>query len=171
MPVTTRTITVLGAGSFGLWQAYALARAGHRVRLLEASAEPFARAASLYGGVMLAPEREGETAPPPLRRSLSPLASRGPRGRGRTRGRRSARTSAHASRQELPAIVAVPLPPVPRPYAVTAIRTPVRNATEIESALDAFAAEPNGGLVVVPESVGMAVLIASRTKPAKGATR
>jgi len=50
MPVTTRTITVLGAGSFGLWQAFALARAGYRVRLLEASAEPFARAASLYGG-------------------------------------------------------------------------------------------------------------------------
>ena len=67
MPATTRSITVLGAGSFGLWQAYALARAGHRVRLLEASAEPFARAASLYGGVMLAPEREAETAPPLLR--------------------------------------------------------------------------------------------------------
>ena len=67
MPVTTRTITILGAGSFGLWQAYALARAGHRVRLIEASAEPFAQAASLYGGVMLAPEREAETAPPLLR--------------------------------------------------------------------------------------------------------
>ncbi|HEV3177623.1 MAG TPA: FAD-dependent oxidoreductase, partial [Stellaceae bacterium] len=65
--MTTRTITVLGAGIFGLWQAYALARAGHRVRLLEASAQPFARAASLYGGVMLAPEREAETAPPLLR--------------------------------------------------------------------------------------------------------
>src|SRR3954468_10585769 len=67
MPVTTRTITILGAGSFDLWQAYALARAGHRVRLYEASAEPFAQAASLYGGVMLAPEREAETAPPLLR--------------------------------------------------------------------------------------------------------
>jgi glycine oxidase len=62
-----RTITVLGAGILGLWQAHALARAGHRVRLIEASAEPFARAASLYGGVMLAPEREAETAPPILR--------------------------------------------------------------------------------------------------------
>lgn len=62
-----RTVTVLGAGIFGLWQAHALARAGHRVRLIEASAEPFARAASLYGGVMLAPEREAETAPPILR--------------------------------------------------------------------------------------------------------
>ncbi len=60
-------ITVLGAGILGLWQAHALARAGHRVRLIEASAEPFAQAASRYGGVMLAPEREAETAPPVLR--------------------------------------------------------------------------------------------------------
>lgn len=66
-PVTTRSITVLGAGILGLWQAHALARAGHRVRLIEASEEPFARAASRYGGVMLAPEREAETAPPVLR--------------------------------------------------------------------------------------------------------
>ena len=65
--MTARTITVLGAGILGLWQAHALARAGHRVRLLEASAELFARSASLYGGVMLAPEREAETAPPVLR--------------------------------------------------------------------------------------------------------
>jgi len=65
--VTTRTITVLGAGILGLWQAHTLARAGHRVRLLEASAEPFARAASRYAAVMLAPEREAETAPPVLR--------------------------------------------------------------------------------------------------------
>ena len=63
----TRTITVLGAGIFGLWQAFALARAGHRVRLIETSAEPFADAASLYAGVMLAPEREAETAPSMLR--------------------------------------------------------------------------------------------------------
>lgn len=63
----TRSITVLGAGVLGLWQALTLARAGHRVRLLESSAEPFAAAASLYGGVMLAPEREAETAPAMLR--------------------------------------------------------------------------------------------------------
>jgi len=63
----TRTITVLGAGILGLWQAFALARAGHRVRLIEASMEPFTDAASLYAGVMLAPEREAETAPSLLR--------------------------------------------------------------------------------------------------------
>src|SRR5688572_7552651 len=65
--VSTRSITVLGAGVLGLWQALTLARAGHRVRLIEVSAEPFADAASLYGGVMLAPEREAETAPAMLR--------------------------------------------------------------------------------------------------------
>jgi glycine oxidase len=65
--VTSRSITVAGAGVLGLWQALVLARAGHRVRVYEASAEPFSNAASLYGGVMLAPEREAETAPAPLR--------------------------------------------------------------------------------------------------------
>ena len=34
--------------------------------------------------------------------------------------------------------------------AVKAIRTPYRNAAELERAIDAFAAEPNGGLVMVP---------------------
>ena len=35
--VTSRAITVVGAGILGLWQALTLARAGHRVRLIEAS--------------------------------------------------------------------------------------------------------------------------------------
>ncbi len=65
--MTSRAITVVGAGILGLWQALTLARAGHHVRLIEVSDEPFARAASRYGGVMLAPEREAETAPPGLR--------------------------------------------------------------------------------------------------------
>jgi len=65
--MTSRAITVQGAGILGLWQALTLARAGYSVRLIEASEEPFTRAASLYGAVMLAPEREAETAPPGLR--------------------------------------------------------------------------------------------------------
>ena len=56
-----------GAGILGLWQALDLARAGHRVTLVEESTEPFRRAASRLAGVMLAPEREAETAPPLLR--------------------------------------------------------------------------------------------------------
>ena len=65
------SITVVGAGVFGLWQALLLARAGHAVRLIEASAEPFAAAASRYAGVMLAPEREAEAgAEPELLRRL-----------------------------------------------------------------------------------------------------
>jgi hypothetical protein len=35
-------------------------------------------------------------------------------------------------------------------YAVTAIRAPVRDAAEIDRAVEAFAAEPNGGLMVLP---------------------
>jgi glycine oxidase len=65
--VTARSITVLGAGILGLWQAYTLARRGNRVTLCEASDEPFIAGASRYGAVMLAPEREAETAPAFLR--------------------------------------------------------------------------------------------------------
>jgi glycine oxidase len=65
--VTPRTITVLGAGILGLWQAQTLARAGHRVRLIEKSAQPFERAASRYAAVMLAPDREAEAGPRILR--------------------------------------------------------------------------------------------------------
>ena len=48
--MSTRTITFAGAGITGLWQALTLARRGHRVRLLERAAEPFALAASAYAG-------------------------------------------------------------------------------------------------------------------------
>src|SRR5262249_49575003 len=34
--------------------------------------------------------------------------------------------------------------------AVKAVRTPYRNAAELERAIDTFAAEPNGGLLMVP---------------------
>ena len=110
MPANTRSITVLGAGILGLWQALTLARAGHRVRLIEASAEPFADAASLYGGVMLAPEREAETAPAMLRqlgregvalwRNFYPALEieRQPRRCRRARPRRAANASRGARR-------------------------------------------------------------------------
>jgi putative ABC transport system substrate-binding protein len=35
-------------------------------------------------------------------------------------------------------------------YGVEAVRTPARNADEIERAISTFATEPNGGLLVVP---------------------
>ena len=58
--MTARNIVVAGAGILGLWQAFTLARGGHRVRLVEKSAEAFARAASAYAGAMLGPFCETE---------------------------------------------------------------------------------------------------------------
>ena len=60
-------ITIVGAGIAGLWQALLLARAGHRVTLIEKSAEPFAASASWYAGAMLAPYCEEESAEPNVR--------------------------------------------------------------------------------------------------------
>ena len=62
--MSTRTITVAGAGITGLWQALTLARRGHRVRIVERAAEPFALSASAYAGAMLAPYCETEAAAP-----------------------------------------------------------------------------------------------------------
>jgi glycine oxidase len=56
-------VTVVGAGILGLWQALVLARAGHSVRLVDASAEPFAGSASRLAGAMLAPGCESDGAP------------------------------------------------------------------------------------------------------------
>ena len=70
MPIVSEgdnTITVIGAGVLGLWQALTLARAGHTVRLVEASSDPFAATASRYAGAMLAPDCEAEAAPPVVR--------------------------------------------------------------------------------------------------------
>jgi glycine oxidase len=61
------SIVVVGAGIIGLWQTYVLARAGHRVRLIEESPEPFARSSSRWAGAMIAPECEAESAPPVVR--------------------------------------------------------------------------------------------------------
>jgi glycine oxidase len=61
------SILVVGAGIFGLWQAFALARAGYRVRLVEAGRDPFARSSSRWAGAMIAPECEAEGAPHSVR--------------------------------------------------------------------------------------------------------
>jgi len=65
--MSNRKITVVGAGIVGLWQAYTLARKGHRVRLIERSATPFADAASAYAGAMLGPFCEKEVYAPVVR--------------------------------------------------------------------------------------------------------
>lgn len=62
-----KSIAIAGAGIAGLWQAYTLAGAGHRVRLVEQSAEPFASASSRWAAAMIAPECEAEGAPPVVR--------------------------------------------------------------------------------------------------------
>lgn len=64
---THHTIDVVGAGILGLWQALTLAREGHRVRLLEATADPFTAAQSRFAGAMLAPWCEAEGAEPIVR--------------------------------------------------------------------------------------------------------
>ena len=65
--MSKKSIVVVGAGILGLWQAYVLARAGNRVRLVEESAEPFARSSSRWAAAMIAPECEAEGAPPIVR--------------------------------------------------------------------------------------------------------
>lgn len=58
-----KNITVVGAGILGLWQALTLARAGHRIQLVEQHAEAFAGSASRYAGTMLSPGCESEGLP------------------------------------------------------------------------------------------------------------
>lgn len=65
--MTSKIITVVGAGITGLWQALTLGRAGKRVRLIEESRAPFAASASRWAGAMIAPDCEAEAAPPSVR--------------------------------------------------------------------------------------------------------
>ncbi|MDX2307065.1 MAG: FAD-dependent oxidoreductase [Hyphomicrobium sp.] len=58
-----RDIIVEGAGILGLWQALALARDGHRVRLVDRAANPLETSASAQAGAMLAPDCEAEATP------------------------------------------------------------------------------------------------------------
>jgi glycine oxidase len=64
MAMQQLSITVVGAGIVGLWQALTLVRRGYRVRLVDASAAPFADAASSYAGAMLGPYCETEVYAP-----------------------------------------------------------------------------------------------------------
>jgi len=59
--------TVIGGGIFGLWQAFALARRGHAVTLMEAMTEAATGGASRVAGAMLAPNCEAEGAEPIVR--------------------------------------------------------------------------------------------------------
>lgn len=65
--MSQKTITVVGAGIVGLWQALTLARSGHQVHLIEASQDPFISSASRLAAAMLAPDCESETAPAVVR--------------------------------------------------------------------------------------------------------
>lgn len=67
MADTKPNITVLGAGIYGLWQAFELTRRGYPVELIDASADPLATSASTYAGAMLAPFCEAEAAPEVVR--------------------------------------------------------------------------------------------------------
>lgn len=57
------SIQVVGAGILGLWQAFMLLRAGHRVVLSDIQRDPFSKNSSRLAGAMIAPECEAEGAP------------------------------------------------------------------------------------------------------------
>lgn len=62
-PLIRLDVTVVGAGIFGLWQAFELARRGHTVTLREAMPEADSGGSSRFAGAMLAPYCEAEAAP------------------------------------------------------------------------------------------------------------
>ena len=63
-------VTVVGAGIFGLWQAFEMARRGHRVVLCESMPEAESGGASRFAGAMLAPYCEEEGAEALVRREV-----------------------------------------------------------------------------------------------------
>ena len=67
MAESSKKIVIVGAGIFGLWQAYLLAKTGHEVLVIEQSSEPFSLTASQYAGAMIAPFCEAESAEPVVR--------------------------------------------------------------------------------------------------------
>ncbi|MEQ8825006.1 MAG: FAD-dependent oxidoreductase [Filomicrobium sp.] len=67
MPDTNQRITILGAGVYGLWQAFELSRRGHQVALIDIANDPIQTSSSSYAGAMLAPFCEAEAAPEVVR--------------------------------------------------------------------------------------------------------
>lgn len=65
--MSKKSITVVGAGITGLWQALTLARAGHLVRLMDSTQTPWLSNSSALAGAMLAPDCEAEAAEPIVR--------------------------------------------------------------------------------------------------------
>ena len=65
--MASSSVTIVGAGIFGLWQALVLARAGHRIHLVDSSEAPFVASASRWAGAMIAPDCEAEGAPDAVR--------------------------------------------------------------------------------------------------------
>lgn len=62
--VDKSNVTIVGAGIFGLWQAFEFARRGHVVAVREAMPEAQSGGASRFAGAMLAPYCEAEAAEP-----------------------------------------------------------------------------------------------------------
>jgi glycine oxidase len=65
---TFASVRVIGAGIAGAWHALVLARAGHRVTLIERDSEEMAHGTSHFAGGMLAPDCESETSEPLITR-------------------------------------------------------------------------------------------------------